>query len=165
MNDFARGDLLVDNDWLAAHLDDPNIRIVDCDVPDAYGRAHIPGAVNFGDHYYKDPDDRRFIMTPAQFAAAMASLGIGDESIVVGYDNLGARYAGRLWWCLSYYGHESMHVLDGGWSRWLQEGRPLTEEVPPLRAAGPAACATARSRRDSCSDCTHPNPVFPPPPT
>jgi thiosulfate/3-mercaptopyruvate sulfurtransferase len=132
---FARQDILVGTDWLAAHLDDPNVRIVDCDVPDAYARAHIPGAVNYRDHYYKNPDDQRYIMTPPQFAEAMAILGIGDETIVVGYDNLGSRYSGRLWWCLTYYGHTRVHVLEDGWSRWLQEGRPVTEKVPLVQAS------------------------------
>src|SRR5438477_9244215 len=105
MNEYAHPEILVDCAWLAEHGSDPNIRIVDCDRPESWERAHIPGAVPVKEHYFKDPNNPLFIMQPDQFAAAMSDLGIGDDTLVVGYDNLGARYSGRLWWCLNYYGH------------------------------------------------------------
>lgn len=136
MTQFNKSDLIVDTAWLGAHLEAPNLRIVDCDVPDQYRRAHIPGAVSSsGNHYYKDPADPRFVMKPEQFAAAMAELGIGDETEVIGYDASGSLYGTRLWWCLSYYGHPNVRVLDGGWNRWLEEGRPATMAIPKVAAA------------------------------
>jgi thiosulfate/3-mercaptopyruvate sulfurtransferase len=135
MADYARADLLVDPDWLQAHLNDPNLRVVDCDPPDAYRRVHIPGAVNPKDNFLKNPDDRRFIMTPDQFAAEMARLGIGDETDVIAYD-AGSTTAGRLWWCLNYYGHSRVRVLNGGWNLWLKQARPVTMEEPKV-SAGP----------------------------
>jgi thiosulfate/3-mercaptopyruvate sulfurtransferase len=132
MADYARSDLLVDSTWLQEHLDDPNLRVVDCDVPDAYRRAHIPGAVNPKDNFFKDPDtNRRFVMTPEQFQAEMARLGIGDETLVIAYDS-GGTTAGRLWWCLNYYGHSHVRVLNGGWNHWLMDGRPMTMAEPKL---------------------------------
>jgi len=136
MTNYARAELLVDADWLQAHLEDPNLRIVDCDPPDAYRRVHIPGAVSPKDNYLKNPDDRRFIMTPEQFAAEMTRLGIGDETDVVAYD-AGSTTAGRLWWCLNYYGHTRVRVLNGGWNLWLKQGRPVTMAVPEVAAPGP----------------------------
>ena len=136
MTNYARAELLVDADWLQAHLEDPNLRIVDCDPPDAYRRVHIPGAVSPKDNYLKNPDDRRFIMTPQQFAAEMTRLGIGDETDVVAYD-AGSTTAGRLWWCLNYYGHTRVRVLNGGWNLWLKQGRPVTMAVPEVAAPGP----------------------------
>lgn len=133
MTDYAHPEMLVDGDWLQAHLDDPNLRIVDCDPPDAYRRVHIPGAVNPTDNFFKNPDDRHFIMTPAQFAAEMARLGIDDDTEVVAYD-AGSTTAGRLGWCLNYYGHSKVRVLDGGWNLWLNQGRPLTMAEPKLAA-------------------------------
>ena len=113
-------------EWLAEHLADSNIRVVDCDNRDAYRRAHIPGAVNPQDNYFKNPDDRSYIMTAEQFAATMESLGIGDDTLVVAYDGFGSLYATRLWWCLGYFGHQKVVVVNGGWQKWLSEGRPVT---------------------------------------
>ncbi|MBI4298972.1 MAG: sulfurtransferase [Chloroflexi bacterium] len=127
---YARPELLADTEWLAHHLDDSNIRIVDCDVPDSYRRAHIPGAVNPQDNFFKNPDDRRYVMTPEQFATTMEGLGIGDDTLVVAYDAHGSHYATRLWWCLRYYRHQRVKVLNGGWQKWLSEGRPITFKVP-----------------------------------
>jgi thiosulfate/3-mercaptopyruvate sulfurtransferase len=137
MTDYARSELLVDGGWLQEHLDDPNLRVVDCDVPDAYRRAHIPGAVNPKDNFFKDPNtNRRFIMTPEQFQAEMGRLAIDDETRVIAYD-AGGTTAGRLWWCLNYYGHPNVKVLNGGWNHWLSEGRPMTMAEPTLTPSSP----------------------------
>src|SRR6266545_1383568 len=144
MNEYPRADILVDPGWLAAHITDPNLRIVDCDRPESWERAHIPGAVPVREHYFKNPNDPLFIMEPDQFAATMSDLGIGNGTLVVGYDNLGARYSGRLWWCLNYYGHADVRVLNGGWPRWLGEDRPIS--IAPVSA--PAATFTPRINRD-----------------
>jgi thiosulfate/3-mercaptopyruvate sulfurtransferase len=137
MAEFSRPEMLVDPEWLQAHIGDAHLRVVDCDVPDAYQRCHIDGAVtHHGEHYFKDPNDFRFIMGPEQFAATMAGLGIGDETDVVTYDSSGSISAARLWWCLSYYGHTNVRVLEGGWQRWLKEGRPVSVSAPKV-SAGP----------------------------
>ena len=124
--EYARPALLADTDWLAQHMDDPGIRIVDCDNRDAYRRGHIPGAVNPQDNYFKNPDDRTHIMTPEQFAATMEELSIGDDTLVIAYDGFGSLYATRLWWCLRYYGHHNVKVVNGGWQKWLSETRPVS---------------------------------------
>ena len=134
MTGYSRPELLVEGAWLQAHLEDANLRVVDCDVRDAYRRAHIHGAVGVQDNYFKNPDDRRFLMTAAQFAATMSAMGIGDDTDVVAYD-AGSVTAGRLWWCLNYYGHTRVRVLDGGWNLWLKEGRPITMAEPKVRPA------------------------------
>jgi len=120
-----RDEFVVDTAWLQEHLDAPGLRVVDCDTRDAYRRLHIPGAVFAEDAPYKDPDDRRFVMKPGQFAEAMSKLGIGEETEVVAYDTNGVS-ASRLWWCLRYFGHARVRVLDGGWQAWLAEGRPVS---------------------------------------
>jgi thiosulfate/3-mercaptopyruvate sulfurtransferase len=66
----------------------------------------------------------------------MQRLGIGDDTDVVAYD-AGSTTAGRLWWCLNYYGHTRVRVLNGGWNLWLKEGRPVTMAVPEVKAPGP----------------------------
>lgn len=140
--------LLVTTDWLAEHLHDANVRIVDirghvlpASAPKPhyfnhradYDAAHIPGAV-FIDWVEEitDPDSPHHaqIAKAERFAAVMNRNGIGDDTFVVAYDDAGGMFAARLWWALNYYGHSAVAVLDGGWQKWLAEGRPTTAEVP-----------------------------------
>ena len=124
---YARPEMLADSQWLATHLQDDNIRIVDCDNREAYRRAHIPGATTFrGHHYLKEKEGALHVMGPDEFAQAMGALGIGADSLVVAYDGFSGLYATRFWWALSYYGHANAKVLNGGWDTWLAEGRPVT---------------------------------------
>lgn len=129
---YARPELLAEPDWLIDHLDDPGVRIIDCAVLEAYRRAHIPGAVHLPVHYYikeKGPpgaDHGTFVMPPAEFEALMGRLGVSNDTLVVTYDDNNALVAARLWWVLRYYGHTNARVLNGGWHRWLTEGRPVT---------------------------------------
>ena len=153
---YARPDLLVETDWLEAHFDDPSIRIVDCDQGDVYRRAHLPGAVGMRvDHYVKDPDDPRRVMPPDQFAELMGSMGIGDDTTVVGYDGFGSLYAARFWWLLNYYGHDKVKVLNGGWNKWFTEGRPSALDVPrvPRASFTPSANPALLCTLDQAKGC------------
>ena len=134
---YARPEMLVATEWLAAHLQDANIRIVDCDNRDAYRRAHIPGAITFrGHHYLKEKEGALSIMGPEQFAETMGALGIGNDTLVIAYDSFSGLYAARFWWALYYYGHTQVKVLNGGWDKWLAEGRVVTMAEPrPPKAA------------------------------
>ena len=67
-----------------------------------------------------------YVMPPDEFAQLMGNLGVGDDTLVVTYDDNNALVASRLWWVLNYYGHPNVKVLNGGWHRWLSEGRPIT---------------------------------------
>ncbi len=127
---YARPELLVETDWLQAHLDDPGLRIVDCGQIDVFRRAHIPGAVGIPvDHYIKDPSDPHRVMPPEGFADLMAGMGIGDDTTVVAYDASGSLYAARFWWLLNLHGHTNVKVLNGGWTKWLTEGHPASIEI------------------------------------
>jgi thiosulfate/3-mercaptopyruvate sulfurtransferase len=144
--------LLVTTDWLAAHLDDPALRIVDIRghvIPASnppphyfnhradYDQSHIPGAV-FIDwvHEITDPDDPRHaqIARPERYAAVMRRNGISADTFVIAYDDAAGMFAARLWWSLHYYGHTHVSVLDGGWNKWMAEGRPVTADVPSFPA-------------------------------
>jgi len=137
---------LVSTAWLAEHLSDPNLRIVDIRghvIPaseplphyfnhrEDYLKSHIPGAV-FIDwvHEITDPDDPRHakIAKPERFAAAMSRHGIGLDTLVVAYDDASGMFSARLWWALNYYGHPQVVVLDSGWNKWIAENRPVTSE-------------------------------------
>ncbi|CAN5827514.1 sulfurtransferase [soil metagenome] len=144
-------DPLVTTGWLARHLEDENLRVVDIRgyvkktdlgggrqeadylaAPDEYDEAHIPGAVYVDwTTDITDPDDPVSVQIapPDRFAGLMGSLGIGDDTDVVVYDHAGGQFATRLWWVLTYYGHDRVSVLDGGWSKWTTEGRPTTTDV------------------------------------
>ena len=131
--DFPK--FLVDTVWLADHLEDDDVRIVDTDVTAAYQRGHIPGSVLIPDNYEKDPSSNRVhILPPEKFADTMESLGIGDDTFVVTYDNSQSLYAARLWWALCYYGHTRVKVLNGGWKKWVNEGRPISLDPPQTRS-------------------------------
>ncbi|MBM3926134.1 MAG: sulfurtransferase [SAR202 cluster bacterium] len=140
---YVHPEFLVDTAWVAEHMNDRNVRIVDCDVPEQYQRAHIPGSVNQPDHYQKDPANNKVhILGPEGFSKFMRDLGIGNDTLVIGYDNSRGLYAARLWWALNYYGHANVKVMNGGWRKWLSEGRPITDA--PTKAQ-PADKFTAKA--------------------
>lgn len=130
---------LIETDWLAAHLDAPELRIVDARWRgDGSGRqlylaGHIPGAVYLDwdlDLSYTAAGVRNLLLPADRFAAAMSAAGIGDETRVVAYAETDHSGGARLWWALRYYGHDQVAVLNGGFTKWLAEGRPLNTERP-----------------------------------
>jgi thiosulfate/3-mercaptopyruvate sulfurtransferase len=127
---YAQPDLLAETDWLAQHLNDPSIRIVDLRSEDTYRKGHIPGAVHLGWDALKDPDDVVHVIPAEKLASAMGQLGISNDTTVVGYDDQGGLGPARLWWVLDYYGHSNSKILNGGWNKWIKEKRPITSEVP-----------------------------------
>ena len=151
--------VLVSTEWLAAHLHDPGVSVIDIRgkvlppgsrpryVPkrEDYAASHVPGAL-FVDWTRDiiDPDDPvpTQVAQPGAFAAKMGELGVGDGTLVVAYDDYDHIFAGRLAWALRYYGHEGVRILDGGFSRWVAEGRPTSPDV----VARPAATFTPRPR-------------------
>jgi thiosulfate/3-mercaptopyruvate sulfurtransferase len=140
-------ELLVSTDWLAEHLSDPGVRVVDIrgyvvthpiepgieqaeyrGAPQEYRASHIPGAVYVD--WTRDIVDLNDpvpaqVAPPERFAEAMASRGIGDQTQVIAVDHMGGQYATRLWWALTYYGHDAVSVLNGGWNAWVDQGRPV----------------------------------------
>jgi thiosulfate/3-mercaptopyruvate sulfurtransferase len=148
----SRADVLVDTAWLAAHLGDAALCVVDVrgkvlppgNEPryrpkrEDYDAGHVPGAV-FVDwtRDIVDLDDPVpvQIAKPEAFAMRMGQLGIGDGTTVVAYDDYDHAFAGRLAWALRYYGHDDVRILDGGWTRWVAEGRPTSSQIPERRPA------------------------------
>jgi thiosulfate/3-mercaptopyruvate sulfurtransferase len=165
---YARPELLAEPDWLWEHRSDPMLRIVDCGSPEAYDRAHIPEAVRLGqgeydpgrsrpdpwDPWLKDRDDPIHVMKSELFAELMERLGVSDKTTVVVYDDFNGSFATRLWWILTYYGHPDVRVLNGGWQRWLDEGRPATyrENVPEPGHFTPRPNEAMRIRLDELKD-------------
>ncbi|HTV89203.1 MAG TPA: 3-mercaptopyruvate sulfurtransferase [Stellaceae bacterium] len=138
---YARPEALVSTEWLAAHLNDPHVRVVDSSykqpgvTPTArqdYDGGHIPGAVFFDIDDVAEPGTSLPHMIPSagRFAAKMAERGIGDADRVVVYDTVGLSSAGRAWWLLRLFGHDNVALLDGGLPRWKAERRAV-ETAPP----------------------------------
>src|ERR1043166_6961871 len=128
-------DPLVAPDWLAAHLDDPDVRIIDASFKlpgvlplpiDDYLAAHVPGAVFFDVEAVSDHSVSLPHMYPdeKQFARDVAALGISSTDTVVAYDSGGWVAAPRAWWMFLSFGHSNVKVLDGGLKKWEAEGRP-----------------------------------------
>jgi thiosulfate/3-mercaptopyruvate sulfurtransferase len=148
---YASPELLVETGWLAEHLHDPGLRIVDADTPQSYARAHIPGAVGHeGENInLKTAPGEVFLMGPEQFAETAGRMGIGDETTVVAYDSHMGLQSARLWWSLNYYGHTKVRLLNGGWHKWIAEGRPVS-----MAKTGPEpARFTPRMNEAISTDC------------
>lgn len=138
---YAHPEALVTTEWLAAHLDDPHVRVVDCSfklpgiTPTAradYDKGHIPGAVFFDIDDIAQPGTSlpHMIPSPDLFAQKIGALGIGNDDRVVVYDSNGLSSAGRAWWMLHLFGHHNAALLDGGLPKWKAEGRPVVTAVP-----------------------------------
>ena len=126
---YARPELLVDTGWLAQHLTDTNLRIVDIRGR-GYGDAHIPEAVFVDSNWIRNPKaPPTFLPSPREFEALMSRLGISNTTKVVAYDERGGIFAARLWWIMNYYGHSNVALLDGGWVKWMAERRAATTVV------------------------------------
>ena len=133
---------LVSTDWLAAHLKDPDLRILDAswylpgverDPRAEYDAAHIPGARFFDIDEISDArSDLPHMAPPAEkFMSRMRAMGVGDGHQIVVYDGAGIQSAPRVWWLFRLMGHRDVAVLDGGLPKWQAEGRPV-EDMPPV---------------------------------
>jgi len=132
---------LVSTDWLYDHLSAPDVRIVDGSwyLPDAhrdpkqeYDNSHIPGAVFFDIDEICDTDSAlpHMLPPPEKFSSRVRRMGLGDGNRVIVYDGAGLFSAARVWWMFKMMGHHDVAVLDGGFPKWRQEGKP-TEDLPP----------------------------------
>ena len=135
--------LLVSTDWLASHIDDPDLRILDGswhlptagrDARAEYETRHIPGAVFFDIDEISDPDNPlpHMVPPPELFMSLVGRMGIGNGHQIVVYDSTGLFSAARVWWLFRYMGHFDIAVLNGGLPRWIAEGRPVSDEIPSL---------------------------------
>jgi thiosulfate/3-mercaptopyruvate sulfurtransferase len=130
-NGYVFGEVLVTTDWVADHLDDANVRLVEVSVDtEAYDSGHIPGAIGWS--WKKDTQDtlRRDIPDQADFEALMSQAGITNDTTVVLYGDLDNWFATYAFWLLKLYGHQDVRLLNGGRKKWLAEERQLTTFLP-----------------------------------
>ena len=149
--------MLVSTGQLVARLNDPAWVIFDCrhDLADhgkggrLYRESHVPAA-----HFAAVETDlsgaktgrngRHPLPLPEAFAGFLARHGVTPQSTIVAYDDAGGLYAARLWWLVRWIGHDNVVLLDGGWPKWIAEGRAVTAVVPPLPSA-PATSGAVRA--------------------
>jgi thiosulfate/3-mercaptopyruvate sulfurtransferase len=128
---MSRSDVLVDADWVEAHLDDPGIVLVEVDEDtSAYDKGHIPGAVRID--WKADLQDpvRRDFVGKAQFEALLSAKGIGNDDTVILYGGNNNWFAAYAYWYFKLYGHQNAKLLDGGRKKWELDSRTLVTDVP-----------------------------------
>ncbi len=129
---YAHPEVLVENDWLEAHLSDPKVRVAEVDYDPAanYEMAHLPGAVLFD--WRRDINDpvNRDILSPEAFTRLFRTAGIDDDTVVVLYGDFNNWFAAFAFWVFTYYGAHRLRLLNGGRKKWIAEDRPLTKAVP-----------------------------------
>ena len=131
---YPHPELLADTDWVASHLSDATVRIVDARADQDYASGHIPGAVHINGFTLGGLRTESELPKPEAFAHLVGTLGIDERTRVVVYDAGGssqmAQMAGMIAWTFLYYGHPDTRYLDGGLAKWTAEGLPLSNDAP-----------------------------------
>src|SRR6266498_2882439 len=129
-NGYAHPEVLVETDWVAQHLKDPKLRIIEADEDVLlYEQGHVPGAVKLDWLVdVQNPVQRDFVDKPS-FEKLMSGWGIANDTTVIFYGDKNNWYACYTFWLFTYYGHPSAKVMNGGRQKWVDEGRELTREA------------------------------------
>lgn len=128
---YAYPDQVVDTEWVATHLKDPDVRIVESDEDYLlYETGHIPGAVKVDWFTTLQHPVRRDFLSKVEFEKLCSELGISNDTTVVFYGDKSNWFAVYALWLFRYYGHEHLKIMDGGRAKWEAENRPMTKEVP-----------------------------------
>ena len=143
---YAKPDGIVSTNWLARHLNDPKVKVIDVtyfhhslkrDAKAEHDAKHIPGAVHFDIDDIKMAGDPRphMLPSPEVFAEKVGALGISNGNKVICYDMTGLQTAARGWWMFRVFGHDDVAVLDGGLPKWAAEGQPVTDKPTEVKPA------------------------------
>jgi thiosulfate/3-mercaptopyruvate sulfurtransferase len=155
-NGYAHPEVLVETQWVADHLHDPNVRLVEVDVDTAaYDSGHIPGAIAWNWKRDTQQPIRRDIPDKAGMEALLSRSGISTDTTVILYGDNNNWFATFAFWLLKLYGHADARVMDGGRKKWVDEGRPLATDMPTVvqtayRAAEPDT--SIRALRDAVGE-------------
>jgi thiosulfate/3-mercaptopyruvate sulfurtransferase len=133
MGDYAKPDVLVSTAWVAEHLRDPGVRLVEVDEDVLlYAQGHVPGAVKLDWLTELQRPDVRDFVDAGSFARLMAAKGISNDTVVVLYGDKSNWWAAYAYWFLTYNGHQHLRLMDGGRQKWVSEDRPLESEAPKV---------------------------------
>lgn len=128
---YAHPEVLVDADWVEAHLHDPKVRLIEVDVDtSAYEQGHIPGAVGF--NWQRELQDQviRAPLDQGHLEDLLSRAGVSNDTTIVLYGDNNNWFASWALWILKYYGHQDVRLLDGGRVKWLADKREITTEMP-----------------------------------
>ncbi|MFN8481710.1 MAG: sulfurtransferase [Anaerolineae bacterium] len=132
---YAQPQVLVSTDWVAEHLEDPKVRLVESDEDVLlYELGHVPGAVKIDWHTDLQDPVRRDYLDKAHFEALLSSKGIANDTTVVFYGDKNNWWATYAFWVFKLFGHADCRIMNGGRQKWIDEGRPLTRETPTYPA-------------------------------
>lgn len=132
---YARPELLIETEELVKILNQPNLRLIDAVDASSYQRAHIPGAVNIFYLDLADLDARKksgFPLGETEAERIFGNAGIDADTDIVVYDGGEGPSASGVWFALDFFGHKKVRVLNGGFRKWVKEGRPVTQDVPAV---------------------------------
>jgi len=131
MAEYVHPEVLVSTDWVAEHANDPTVRIVESDEDVLlYEVGHVPGAVKVDWHSELQHQVVRDYVDKEAFAKLVGSKGIGNNHTVVFYGDRNNWWACYALWVFKMYGHQDCRIMNGGLQKWIDEGRPLTQERP-----------------------------------
>jgi thiosulfate/3-mercaptopyruvate sulfurtransferase len=135
MTDYAHPEYLVETDWVAKHLDDPKVRLIESDEdPLLYKMGHVPGAVQVDWFTTLQHPLRRDFLTKEKFEEFCSQAGIANKTTVVFYGDKSNWFACYALWVFEYYGHDKVRIMNGGRAKWEQENRPMNKEMPSYAA-------------------------------
>jgi len=153
MAEYAHPEVLVSTQWVADHLNDPKVRLVEVDVDtSAYGQGHISGAVGWNWQTQLQDNIRRDLIDKPALEKLLGESGISNDTTIVLYGDNNNWFAAYAFWQLKYYGHKDVRLMNGGRKKWLEEKRPLTTDAPKTtpatyRASGPDESLRARKEQ------------------
>src|SRR5688500_11953735 len=129
MSEYANPKALVDTDWVASHLNDEGVRLVEVDVDtSAYDSGHIPGAVGLNWKSQLQQQTVRDIPSKSEWEALLSGAGISNDTRVILYGDNNNWFAAFAYWLFKLYGHENVQLMNGGRVKWLAEGRETTTD-------------------------------------
>ncbi len=159
MDGYAHPDVLVDTNWVASKLRDPNVRIVEVDVDTTqYDTGHVPGAIGFNWQSQLNDPVRRDIIGKSDLEALLSKSGIGNTHTLIVYGDNHNWFAAFAFWILKMYGHKDVRLMNGGRKKWVDEHRELSKDAPShpaasYKASGPDA--SLRALRDDVFKSLH----------
>ncbi len=152
MADYAHPEVLVSTEWVAQHLNDPKIRLVEVDVDtSAYEQGHIPGAIGWNWQSQLQDTVRRDLADQRTFEELLSRAGITNDSTIVVYGDNNNWFAAWAFWQLKYYGHGDVRIMNGGRKKWIEEKRELSKDAPKPQATAYRAKtpdASIRAKRE-----------------
>ena len=159
---YANSDLLIETAQLEKMLNDPGVRVVDARPNGEYKKGHIPGAVNLSYQEIDDPKGQveNELLPTETLATMLGDRGIGKDTKVVFYDASGGFRAARLFWMMEYLGHRKVAILNGGYPKWVKEGRNVTKKAPTVEKARFPMSVTPRKLATADWLVVEENPIF-----